>query len=647
MNRHSIYSILFLWLVRPTRENTTPEAYDLFIAAIDDRQSGQTKAALKKYEKAVEIFPGFEAAWLNMANVHEDLGNHPQTLDTFEKALEHLPNSSAIWVSLGSFYGRMGQEDKAEEPFRKAIDCNSENSLAMSSLGFLLVKKGHLEEAEKFLSRSLEVNPERIGESSEGDSYIRKRLDEIRSILRKSSETSSTTSEISSIFRNAQMLMQQGELAKAEVLLKQATTKNPDSVDLWLLLGNLYYQMGNRSEEKEAFRRVLELDEYHLGATTDLADTLNGEGSFQEAEKLLRPIVTKFPTDYKAWMNLGIALLSQDVHEEGEEALKRVIELKPDHVNAHFQLGKQYLLKEDYKQAESALRKTVEYKPDHADGWIELGVALMKNDRQVEAEEAWKTAIKYAPNDDAPWVNLSLIMSVTGRCDESKEALTRAQELAPNDEYVIKAGLQWKSMCGGGVNTDISWETVDAVSDISEYREFMNTGALMFDILDKSDPEGWGMLGTVLRACGRLDEAEEAFNEAFKHPSKSSATILGNYSVLLKQLGREDEAEKFLLRLTKEHSDYAVGWLNLGNLYLNRCDWKRAEQMYQKALGNNPDPNLMVKIKWNRGIALKEMMDYERAEISLLEALEIDPKNANIKTILEKVRALRLDKFKL
>jgi Flp pilus assembly protein TadD len=192
----------------------------------------------------------------------------------------------------------------------------------------------------------------------------------------------------------------------------------------------------------------------------------------------------------------------------------------------------------------------------------------MKNDRQVEAEEAWKTAIKYAPNDDAPWVNLSLIMSVTGRCDESKEALTRAQELAPNDEYVIKAGLQWKSMCGGGVNTDISWETVDAVSDISEYREFMNTGALMFDIgqlqdaeqcyrsaiaLDKSDPEGWGMLGTVLRACGRLDEAEEAFNEAFKHPSKSSATILGNYSVLLKQLGREDEAEKFLLRLTKEH----------------------------------------------------------------------------------------------
>ncbi|MHA2160530.1 MAG: hypothetical protein ACXABE_16675 [Candidatus Thorarchaeota archaeon] len=80
---------------------------------------------------------------------------------------------------------------------------------------------------------------------------------------------------------------------------------------------------------------------------------------------------------------------------------------------------------------------------------------------------------------------------------------------------------------------------------------------------------------------------------------------------------------------------------------MNRCDWKRAEQMYQKALGNNPDPNLMVKINWNRGIALKEMMDYERAEISLLEALEIDPKNANIKTILEKVRALRLDKFKL
>ncbi|MHA1950891.1 MAG: tetratricopeptide repeat protein, partial [Candidatus Thorarchaeota archaeon] len=319
MKRHSIYSILFLWLVRPTRENTPPEAYDLFVAAVDDRQSGRMKAALQKHEKAVEIFPGFEMAWITMANVYEDLGNHPQTLDTFEKALEHLPNSSAIWVSLGQFYRRMGQDDKAEEPYRKAIDCNSENSFALSNLGFLLAKKGHFEEAEKFLSRSLEVNPERIGESSEMDSKVQELLEKIRASLSESSE--------STIWRTASYLMEKGELAKAEDLLKQTTTKNPDSVDLWLLLANLYYRMGKLSEEKEAFRRVLEIDEYHLAATTDLADTLNREGSFEEAEKLLRPIVAKYPTDYKAWTNLGIALLNQDVIEEGEEALKRVIEL--------------------------------------------------------------------------------------------------------------------------------------------------------------------------------------------------------------------------------------------------------------------------------------------------------------------------------
>ncbi|MHA2027468.1 MAG: tetratricopeptide repeat protein, partial [Candidatus Thorarchaeota archaeon] len=134
-------------------------------------------------------------------------------------------------------------------------------------------------------------------------------------------------SEISTIYKTATHLIEKGEITKAEDLLKQATTKNPDSVDLWLLLANLNYRMGKRSEEKEAFRRVLEIDKYHLAATTDLADTLNREGSFEEAEKLLRPIVAKYPTDYKAWTNLGIALLNQDVIEEGEEALKRVIEL--------------------------------------------------------------------------------------------------------------------------------------------------------------------------------------------------------------------------------------------------------------------------------------------------------------------------------
>ncbi|MHA2023657.1 MAG: tetratricopeptide repeat protein, partial [Candidatus Thorarchaeota archaeon] len=280
----------------------------------------------------------------------------------------------------------------------------------------------------------------------------------------------------------------------------------------------------------------------------------------------------------------------------------------------------------------------------------------IKNERREEAEDAWRTAIKYDPNKEAPWLNLSVNMSTSGRCDEAKEALTRAQELAPNDEYVIRAEMLWKTLCGGGSNTDVSVETVSMDSENLEFMKIMNKGYVLVDHgqlqeaeecylraidLNKSEPIAWGMLGTVLRGQDRLVEAENAFEEAIKLSKPMPPSIIVNYSILLKQLGKEDEAERALIQLTKEHPDFAIGWFNLGNLYLKKRDWTQAEEMYCTTLDQNPEPRLMVKVKWNLGVTLKEMNEYEKAEISLLEALEIDPMNRDIKNVLEEVRALQ------
>jgi tetratricopeptide (TPR) repeat protein len=646
-----IRAILFLWLVCPTRENTPPKAFDLFEAGIHDEQHGRKNDAVKKYEKAVDIFPEFEAAWLNLGMVHQDMENLPLSISTAERALEHLPTSTVLWGSLGSFYDLVGIVHKAEAAFRKAVDCNSQNSLAMSHLGLLLARTGRLEEAERILSKSREVNPERIGEPKEWDSRIRMVLSQIRSDL---SIVSKIGSPAEATLRSAKMLVQGGKLEEAEGFIKQAIDKNPDVAGFWHFLGHLYFQMGRRSEEKDAFRRVLEIDENHEVARVDLADTLIEDGLFREAEELLRPAISRNPKNHFAWMNLGKALLAQGSDGEGEQALKNVVELKPDYVNAYFQLGKLYQRRGNLQQAESAFRKTVQYKPDHAGGWIELGVVLMNNDRLEEAEDAWRTAIKHDPRNDAPWVNLSSIMSTSGRCDEAKDALKRAQELAPNDEFVIRAEMLWKTFCGGGASRDFTHESlVMDDSDNLEYAKTINDGLVLFDNgqvqeaqlcyrraidLDKTKSIGWGMLGTVLSEQGLLDEAEQAFKEALKLSKPVHPVVMSNYSILLKQLGREDEAEKVLRQLTKQHPDFANGWFNLGNLYLKRKEWKHAEQMYRTALDKKPEPNLMIRVKWNRGTALKELNKFEQAERSLLEALELDPTNESIRKILEQVR---------
>jgi len=663
LKKHSILSILLLWLVRPTRGNTPKDALDLFEAAIFDEQLGKKQDAIKKYTRAIDIFPEFEAAWLNLAMAHQDLGEAFQSIATAEKALEKLPDSTVIWGALGTFYSRsVSRIDEAENAYRKAIECNPTNSLAMSNLGLHLANLGRLDEAEKILSKSREVNPEGIGESKEWDAHVRRSLSRIRTQLKMSDgdeklENDSVV-DVQGLLRMAELSMRNNDFVRAEDLLRKATTPSSRQAiaEFWFRLGHYYFKMGRGSDEKRAFRTALELDEHLTKARNDLADSLNREGKYQEAESLLQPAIIDDPDDHYVWMNLGKALFGQQKFNEAEKMFEKVVELESGYVNAHFQLGKIFQMKEDLKRAEAAFRKTVELQPSSFEGWTELGLVFMKMNQAEDAEKAWKTATTYNPNYDAPWVNLSSLYSMSGRCDEARDALSRAQRLAPHDQFVIRAEMLWKTMCGGGANPEISKEFVDTESENLEYTKLINRGAVMLDNgqlqdaeqcyrraveLDASDPLGWGMLGTVLRAIGQLDEADKAFKKALKSEKEIPPSIYANYTVLLKQVGRTDEAEKVLLRLTKEHPDFTIGWFNLGNLYLTVKDWKRAKDMYLKALETNPQPNAVVNIKWNLGVAFKELQEYTKAEKVLLEALQLDPTNQSIQTVLRQVRESR------
>jgi len=159
--------------------------------------------------------------------------------------------------------------------------------------------------------------------------------------------------------------------------------------------------------------------------------------------------------------------------------------------------------------------------------------------------------------------------------------------------------------------------------------------------VDKKEPIAWGMLGLVLNAQGKHEESLKAYQECFKLKRKPHQGILLNYTGVLKALGRIDEAEQVLLQLLRDYPQFFMAWYNLGNLYLQKKDWKQAEQKYEVALNHSPDRETTVKILWNRGVALKELREFDRAEKSLLDALEIDPSNASVKSVLEEVRKIK------
>ncbi len=93
------------------KENVPKDAWELFESAMMDEQTGNKQDPKEKYEKAVEIYPQFEAAWINLAMVHQDLGDILLSLSSAKKGLEHIPKSSALWMSIRPFYSRIQHMD--------------------------------------------------------------------------------------------------------------------------------------------------------------------------------------------------------------------------------------------------------------------------------------------------------------------------------------------------------------------------------------------------------------------------------------------------------------------------------------------------------------------------------------------------------
>jgi len=155
--------------------------------------------------------------------------------------------------------------------------------------------------------------------------------------------------------------------------------------------------------------------------------------------------------------------------------------------------------------------------------------------------------------------------------------------------------------------------------------------------LNKKNAIAWAMYGTTLKDQGKLDESLKAFKRYFKLEKPPHPAVQLNYASLLKMRQEFKEAEKTYKLVVKAMPDFALAWYNFGNLYLDQSMWLDAAHKYDKALRCDLDDHLKLKCLWNKGAALKERGELRDAEAALREALELDPSNEGIKTLLEQV----------
>lgn len=141
----------------------------------------------------------------------------------------------------------------------------------------------------------------------------------------------------------------------------------------------------------------------------------------------------------------------------------------------------------------------------------------------------------------------------------------------------------------------------------------------------RPDRIAWSVLGSILKAGRRYDEAEFACRQALEL-SPERAEILQDLALVLAETGRSAEAEALYRRALELEPDFAEAHNNLGALLKQAGRLAEAEAAYRRALELDGD---CAQAHNNLGVLYKESDRLADAEAAYRRAIDLKPDYAD------------------
>jgi tetratricopeptide (TPR) repeat protein len=120
---------------------------------------GKLKQAIDSYETAIKLQKDLILPYVNASLVYNRLGDNDTAAERLRQAIAIDPNSTAAHLNLALLYGEMGQHEKAIDEFRTTFKLNSQSAVAAYNLCILLAEKKQ-QEAIAWGRRAAQLQPD-------------------------------------------------------------------------------------------------------------------------------------------------------------------------------------------------------------------------------------------------------------------------------------------------------------------------------------------------------------------------------------------------------------------------------------------------------------------------------------------------------
>lgn len=345
----------------------------------------------------------------------------------------------------------------------------------------------------------------------------------------------------------------------ASVRLAQAAVEAaPGMIPAWVVLGQALRADQRLEEAEQAYGAALRLDGMNALARLGLGELRIAGGRAEEAIAEVELALRREPGLVAAHVGRGHALGLLSRFADALGCYERALALRPRQAEAEFGAGFALARLGRSGEAEQRFRRAVALRPDFAAAWLNLGCLLRELGRDVYAEAALRRAVRLRPDVAAGWVNLALLERELGRNGEAEDHLRRGFALNPEQ-----------------VETHVAWAQFRvAQGDLSGARGWIGWALAR----DAGNEEAHNMLGIVLHAEGRFEEAVEAFERA---EAKGSMPAISNRGNSLLDLGRFDDALRAHHAAVARDPQHAGACYNLALTQLRLGEWREGWRNYE------------------------------------------------------------------
>lgn len=418
------------------------------------------------------------------------------------------------------------------------------------------------------------------------------------------------------------------EFEKAYTLAKSTVEQLPDNPALWIMYGEVAYQLKRYDEAIASFSKAIELSPDNVHGYGALAEVLETTNDLVSSLEIYEKLVKLNPNSAGLQFQLGATLVRINDREGGVAAFQKTLELNEKFPQARYMLGTLYLELDRPEDAARELARYIEERPGDTRSMEVYAGALARLGRNDEALGVLRTVLASENAQPKHHVLASLVLLRSGKAAEAEQA---APATAPIYGTLLRAlarkaqGQPHQAPVESldAVESDVDQESVEILNDLNYLLGKELGGAALyaeFSTLQEGVAPSRALTlvrGRILMGLERYQEAADLMAPLYT-PDTTDKVLLYYLSDANEKLKNTPEAEKYLqayLALDPENAEM----LNfLGYMYADRnMKLDEAQKLIEKALQIDPgNPYYLDSLGWvhfRKGDAKEAIAHIQRA----------------------------------